>query len=494
MTTLPVLARRAGVGALDADHLVRLTTSWGMLADLCFSDLLLYVPVTAEPPGPDGVEPEPKYMIVAQVRPATSRTLYSRDLVGTVVPASSTPGITQCMTTGHIAFRESRLMHADEHRVSFCIPVRHHDKVVAVMVREYELNSKRVRGELEREYVSLFERFANMITRGEFPFYVDEPAEAPRVGDGVMVLDQEGNIIFMSPNAASALHRLGHFAARVGDPFSELGIEMTAADRARVTRLPVVEEVETRPDSIIIFHAIPLLAEGEYTGALILMRDITELRRRDRLLLSKDATIREVHHRVKNNLQTISSLLRLQARRIDSDAGKGALMEAERRIRSMALVHEILSRDVGDQVDFHEVVAAIVQLAHESVPPGLVLDIKVVGAAGELGAARATPLALALAELIQNSIEHAFGGRDEGQEARSGNITIAFDRGEERLDIAVTDTGVGFPEGFDPEGSSSLGLAIVRSLVTTQLGGSIRFESQGGAKVLIEVPVEPSFE
>lgn len=494
MTTLPVLARRAGVGALDADHLVRLTTSWGMLADLCFSDLLLYVPVTGELRAAEGTESEPKYMIVAQVRPATSRTLYSRDLVGTVVPASSTPGITQCMTTGHIAFRESRMMHADEHRVSFCIPVRHHDKVVAVMVREYELNSKRVRGELEREYVSLFERFANMITRGEFPFYVDEPAEAPRVGDGVMVLDQDGNITFMSPNAASGLHRLGHFSARVGDHFSELGVDMTAAERARVTRLPVVEEVETRPDSIIIFHAIPLLADGEYSGALVLMRDITELRRRDRLLLSKDATIREVHHRVKNNLQTISSLLRLQARRIGSDAGRGSLMEAERRIRSMALVHEILSRDVGDQVDFQEVVGAVVQLAQESVPPGLMLDISVAGAPGELDAAKATPLALTIAELIQNSIEHAFGGREEGRESRSGSITISLSRGEECLYIEVADTGVGFPEGFDPENSSSLGLAIVRSLVTTQLGGSIRFESQGGARVLIEVPVEPGLE
>ena len=169
-------------------------------------------------------------------------------------------------------------------------------------------------------------------------------------------------------------------------------------------------------------------------------------------------------------------------------------MEAERRIRSMALVHEILSRDVGDQVDFQEVVGAVVQLAQESVPPGLMLDISVAGAPGELDAAKATPLALTIAELIQNSIEHAFGGREEGRESRSGSITISLSRGEECLYIEVADTGVGFPEGFDPENSSSLGLAIVRSLVTTQLGGSIRFESQGGARVLIEVPVEPGLE
>ena len=489
MTTLAALVRKAGIDSDDAEHLQKLTASWGMLADLCFSDLILYVPTHYDPRSETLFSTETNYMVVAQARPATSRTLYPRDLVGTVVSAAASPGITQSLNSGYIAFKESRMMHAEEHRVSFCIPVRHNARVIASMVREYEINSKRVRGELERVYVSLFERFANMITRGEFPFDADDPAEAPRVGDGVMVLDADGRVNFMSPNGASALHRLGRHVARVGDLFDDLGLDVAAVSRARGTLSPVVEEVERRPDSTIMFQAIPLLDTGEYAGTLLLMRDITELRRRDRLLLSKDATIREVHHRVKNNLQTISSLLRLQVRRLDSEVGKEALMEAERRIRSMALVHEILSRDVGDQVDFHEVATAILRLAQESVPPDLHLEITLTGSAGELDASVATPLALVLTELIQNSIEHAFAARVESFDDRTGRILVSLSRNAGKLSIEITDTGIGFSDDFDPDGISSLGLSIVKTLVTTQLEGEIFFGRGPGARVYIDVPV-----
>lgn len=481
--------RQAGVDPADSMHLQKLTASWGLLADLCFSDLILYVNANSKGNVNPTVAYIPSYLVVAQARPATSRTLYPRDLVGTVVPIASSPGITQCLSSGHIAFKESRLMHTEEHRVSFCIPVRYNGRVIAAMVREYEMNSKRVRGELERVYVSLFERFAEMITRGEFPFESDDPAEAPRVGDGVLVLDANDGVTFLSPNGASALHRLGRHVARPGENFEDLGIGTSALTRAKAILEPIVEEVEHRPDTTVMFQAIPLLNDNGYSGALILVRDVSELRRRDRLLLSKDATIREVHHRVKNNLQTISSLLRLQARRLDSSVGKEALREAERRIQSMALVHEILSREVGDQVDFQEVVAAIVYLARESASPNFQIEINAEGSAGELEASVATPLSLALTELVQNSLKHAFNSSDELLGERCGTIRIVLDRGYDELTIDVSDSGVGFPSTFDADDLSSLGLSIVQSLVTTQLGGKIEFYSDNGAHVVIKVPM-----
>lgn len=489
MTTLAGLAHRAGIAPEVVAHLQKLTSAWGLLADLCFSDLILYVPTYFDLSNPAQPSSELNYMVVAQVRPATSRTLYPKDLVSSVITASSAPGITQCLSSGHIAFKESRVPHSDEHRVSFCIPVRHDGVVVAAMVREYELNAKLVRGELERIYVSLFERFANMITRGEFPFSSDGLAEAPRVGDGAMVVDEDDVITFMSPNGASALHRLGSHVARVGDTFASLGLDLGVIARARLNLEPVVEEIEKKPVTTVMFQALPLLNLGEYSGSLVLLRDVSELRRRDRLLLSKDATIREVHHRVKNNLQTISSLLRLQIRRLTSEDGKEALREAERRIRSIAVVHEILSRDVGDVVDFGEVISAIVDLAHESVPPDLHLEITISGSPGELDATVATPLALVLTELIQNSIEHAFSSRDESAGERSGHIKLTFSRRLASLIIEISDSGVGFKEGFNPKEITSLGLSIVDSLVTSQLCGEISYGSQQGAHIRVRVPV-----
>ena len=141
---------------------------------------------------------------------------------------------------------------------------------------------------------------------------------------------------------------------------------------------------------------------------MVLVRDVTDLRRRDRLLMGKDVAIREVHHRVKNNLQTISSLLRLQSRRLPKGDARHALEEAERRVRSIAVVHEILSRDTADEVDFNDILPSLVRMAEDF--SGAFAPVKVTwsGEAGEMGAQVATPLAVALNELVQNAVEHAF--------------------------------------------------------------------------------------
>ena len=203
------------------------------------------------------------------------------------------------------------------------------------------------------------------------------------------------------------------------------------------------------------------------TGAVVLMRDISELRRRDRLLLSKDATIREIHHRVKNNLQTISSLLRLQGRRLSSPEAKAAVEESVRRIRSIALVHEILSHEAGDDVPFIEIVRPLVRMVEEALlSPEHPVDIKITGDAGKLPATIATPLAVVLNELLQNVVDHAYPA---AADLDSGHVLLELDNDEAELRVRVTDDGAGLPEGFSLEGSTGLGLSIVRTLVTTEL-------------------------
>ncbi len=118
----------------------------------------------------------------------------------------------------------------------------------------------------------------------------------------------------------------------------------------------VDRDTEVGTDEVtLILRSIPLRPAGERIGALVLLRDVTDLRRRDRELVTKDATIREIHHRVKNNLQTVAALLRLQARRIDQPEARAALEEAVRRVGSIAIVHETLSQAVEEHVDFDEV-------------------------------------------------------------------------------------------------------------------------------------------
>ena len=287
-----------------------------------------------------------------------------------------------------------------------CLPVTYQGTVMAVVARVGPL-AKRRTGRLERVYGDLYRRLAAMVAAGEFPHAGEEvmTEDAPRVGDGLLVTDVEGRITYASPNAMSALHRMGVSEAIEGHRLSEVGVEGQTVEAALATGLPVIEEVERRPDVVVLVHCTPLLDAGTVTGVMVLMRDVTDLRRLDRLLLSKDAAIREVHHRIKNNLQTISSLLRLQARRLEEGEGRTALREAERRVRSIAVVHEILSRDPGDQVPFGEIVEALVRMIEDSLVSGQDIQILVSGEAGDLSADVATPLAVALAELLQNAVE-----------------------------------------------------------------------------------------
>jgi two-component sensor histidine kinase len=205
------------------------------------------------------------------------------------------------------------------------------------------------------------------------------------------------------------------------------------------------------------------------------------------LLLSKDAAIREVHHRVKNNLQTISSLLRLQARRLAAGQGKGALEEAERRVRSIALVHEILSRDASDQIDFNDILPSLLRMAEDLVSPERPMRVGYDGEAGELPAEVATPLAVVLTELLQNAAEHAFPpGVYPGLPLQ---VHVGLKRDDGELLVEVRDNGTGLPDGFSIEDTSSLGLSIVRDLVTTQLEGRIAMSSDQGTVVDVVLPI-----
>jgi two-component sensor histidine kinase len=464
-------------------HAQRLVASWQPLADLCFSDLLFLAPVEGE----EGH----RFVVLAHVRPTTGQTLYPVDLVGTVVQELERPLVARAWRTGEIVYGDGTVLGSRERSRVQCIPVRCGEQLIGVVTRETTTTSGRRPGELERFYLDVFDRFARMMTEGSFPFPRDEVEadEAPRVGDGVIVLDADRRIRFASPNAVSSLHRMGIHAYTQGLTLGEMGIAQDAVDTSFRLRVPVSEEIE-RGETAMLTQALPLLEHGEPVGAALLLRDVTDLRRRDRMLLSKDATIREIHHRVKNNLQTIAALLRLQARRLTSREARDALEESERRIRSIAIVHETLSRDAGDVVPFDDIARPLARVVEETVSsPDVRIRFGVIGDAGELRGEMATPLAVVLNELMQNAADHAYPRVDEG--VVEGQVRVQLQRGGGELRVDVIDDGIGLPPGFSLERSSGLGLSIVHTLVTSELGGSIEMCDEGGTRVTVRVPLHP---
>ncbi len=460
MATLADVARQHTALTSDQlEHLHQLVAEWGFLADLSFADLLLYVPTAGG-----------GWVVAAQVRPSTSRTIYLEDYVGQ--PANEAkPVLDRVLETGAMCEGDIEVEGLAEPARMLGIPVRFHGDVVAVLAREASTRNTRMLGELERTYHAVFERFAVMVAEGAFPSEgpLEDSSAAPRIGDGAILLDEEARVRYASPNAMSTFHRVGITANAVGMRLAELGFNDSSARRALETRRPVIEEFEQTPEIALLARCLPIMAGGEVTGGLLLVRDVTEVRKRDKLLLSKDATIREVHHRVKNNLQTISSLLRLQARRLQSAEAKAAVNESVRRIRTIAVVHETLSREAGDDVNFLDIVRPLLRLSEEGLQSqDRPIRFTLHGDGGRLPTTVATPLSVVLIELLQNAIEHGFPEGSDG-----GDVVVQLGRAGRMLSIGVINDGAGLDPAFELNRATGLGLSIVRTLVTTELGGTI---------------------
>lgn len=500
--TMPLLVdlaeRHTALSDDEIAHLQRMVAGWGLLADLCFADLLLFAPLgvrdPALPAAPSPGSAPPRFVVLGQVRPTTNQTLYRADEVGRVVDGEDRPLLARAFVRDEMIEGETASNVLRERVRVQCIPVRRNGRLVAVMTRETPTTLGRQAGDLERVYIEVFNRFARMIALGEYPYEVEDGGteEAPRVGDGAIVLDETARVEFVSPNAVSALHRAGIHQNAEGMRMGELGLDEGMIRDAFAKVIPVTEEVETGWGSVLVVRCLPLLERGTVAGAMVLLRDISELRRRDRLLLSKDATIREIHHRVKNNLQTISALLRLQARRLSSPEAKEAVEESVRRIASIAVVHDILAREAGEDVPFLDIIRPLLRTLEEGLlSPHKRVRFTVAGDGGKLPAVVATPLAVVITELLQNVVEHAYPEPDDG-ETVTGSVVVGLSNDGRRLTVQVVDDGAGLPPGFTLDSSSGLGLSIVKTLVETELGGTIVMRpggSRGGTETELVVPI-----
>ncbi|HVL98709.1 MAG TPA: histidine kinase N-terminal domain-containing protein [Egibacteraceae bacterium] len=455
-----LLAERSSLDVRAVDHLLLLLADWQLLADLSFADLLLFVPET-------GVSP-PAYLCAGQMRPYTAQTIYHEDLVGTSFPVRDRPMVGRALAEGRVIRDADPDWSTGVPVREEAIPVRFDGRLIAVVTREANVSTARSPSQLELTYLQSAGELAQMLADGTFPYRGDDPQErelSPRVGDGIMRLNADGVVTYASPNAISAYRRLGSLPNVVGRELSSFDPGHAELAAGLAGGVPVETEIEDQ-GAVVQRRLLPLIGQGGVVAGLLLVREVTELRRHERALRVKDATIREIHHRVKNNLQTVASLLRLQSRRLRSQEAREALTESVRRISSIALVHETLSQESRQRVNFDKVARRVIDMLSDGlVNPDVPVVFETHGAPGDLPAEVATPLALVLTELLQNSVEHGFP-------EKGGKVTITFERGPVTLRVLLADDGVGLPEGETLEARANLGLQIARTLVETELGGT----------------------
>lgn len=489
MATLRELLRdRTILQEPDVEWLQLLVGDWQLIADLSFADLILWVRAVD-----DG------WTAVAHVRPTTGQLVFVEDQVGQTAVAGRTHELLEEAAQEHriIRARQVAAGSQDAGREEY-IPVVRDGQVVSVLTRHTNLLTTRTPSRLEITYLATADALCRMVTSGEFP----HPAAptglrrgAPRVGDGVIRLDVDGLITYASPNGVSALHRLGHHDEVVGVSLAQIvtdnirdaypvdeGLPLVVTGR-QPWRTEVVSGGTT-----VSMRAIPLTEAGQRFGAIVLLRDVGELRRRERELMTKEATIREIHHRVKNNLQSVAALLRLQARRVPEGDARIALLEAERRVGTIAAVHDQLSQGLDETVDFDQIAQRGLRAVIEVSANGVPVETETEGSFGRLRAEDATALAMIMSELVQNAIEHGLG-------ATGGTIRISVDRGADdsgraMVRVVVADDGAGIDPTRRP--GSGLGTQIVQSLIA-DLGGRISWEPNPprGTKAIFTASLRP---
>lgn len=450
----------------DERWLASLVAEWQLWADLSFSDLVLWV--QDEDPG--------IWWAVAQTRPATGPTALESDVVGESFAYEFDEAVLIAGDTGEIcALSENRLQAGIPVDIT-AIPVVRGGRTIAVVECHTNQMGIRMPGELEDGYREAAALIAGMVHRAEFPLEGQpfNQETTPRVGDGVIRIDAAGTVLQATPNAITCYRRLGLQSHPLHENLPAL-TQRLAGDPTDVVGeswqslfLPseVTEFGITGVKGAVRLRVVPLRTPKRGAGAIVLCRDVTELAQLDRKLVSKNATIREIHHRVKNNLQTVAALLRMQGRRMTHPEARDALGEAMQRVSAIAVVHETLSQSFDEVVDFDEVADRVLRMA---ATVSITMDTSGVqtrrtGSFGPVPAQVATNLSLVVTELVQNAVEHgAHGGRS--------NVVMDVARDGERVEVRVSDDGVGLPPDFDVTRTGSLGLSIVRTLVE-EMGGS----------------------
>jgi two-component sensor histidine kinase len=476
-----VIRRHCSLEDEDLEWLTQLVDEWSLLADLAFADLILWVPDVD-----DNV-----FWAAAQVRPTTGPTSLEDDVVGEEIAYDAEHLVTEAYLSREICQTSGNKLHAGIPVDVQAIPVLTDDRVLAVVEMHTNQMGVRAPGALEDAYLEAAQVIAGMVHRHQFPLGGDRrvPWVSPRVGDGMIRVNRAGLIVFASPNALSAYRRLGLTSDLYGEDFVAITRSLLK-ERAPVER-PVAASLSGRGSAEldletsaanVRLRVLPLTGADGPDGLLVMCRDTTELRSRERQLVTKDATIREIHHRVKNNLQTVAALLRLQSRRISSPEAKGALNDAMKRVAAIAVVHEILSQGFDSSVKFDDVADRLLRMVGDVATTGGKVRMVREGSFGYVPADVATSLSLVLTELCQNAVEH-------GLRQQSGEVLVRPLQQDGELVVEVVNFGEPLPEGFTITSSTSLGLSIVSTLVA-DLGGEFRLATEGDATTAtVRVPL-----
>jgi two-component sensor histidine kinase len=444
------------------------------LADFIPADLLIHCPVGDQQ----------HFVTVAEAKPTVRQSFYHRPQVGLHFVPEQNSAIWQAYHSSELAVGPMGKVVTGQPMNQVAYPLVGPNGTLAILVVERNLYEELKHSESKRQlYRTAITRVVKTLIDKASISSIALPAMQP--GDALLLINNRGTIMHANAVALNLARRLGLPEALEGLEWAETFAKKEGHELRQVHTNPVFHEGElVTPNLTVAVRTIPLVPGDYAVDHVMVLHDITELKQKDRELIVKSTLVKEVHHRVKNNLQTVAGLLRLQQRRSPNPEIKAILADSIARIASIALVHEYLSQDDLGVVDLRDLADNLLSSTLQGMldPEKRIQSKLICPKPLTLPSAQATSAALVINELLQNTIKHAFSGRTEGK------VTLSLEDTDEGVVLAIYDNGIGLPEAFDPLKDGNLGWQIIRTLVKDDLHGHLVIERGEGTRISVTVP------
>ena len=476
----------------DVALLHRVVEGLPLTADVSRADLLLFCRWDAQ-----------QLLVGFHAAPRSISSIYVNDATGRVYADQEHPLVARALLSDRPGTQARQILSSGAPVIQQVYPIHNAaNRVIAALLIETNMIESERQRRRDKHFRQAVSWLHGMAVRGEIE--IPEPISRFESLDGIYVVDERSHISYMSGIATNLFRTIGLATDMRGKHVSALeGDDVQLVDNAMQANRCVEMRRETEDGRVWIRTVLPLRAPPtswqrtrrtidrrlpwrrlpwrqsaaletvpQVDGALVMVHNRTEAVQTERELNVKSAMIQEVHHRVKNNLQTIAAILRIQARRCESDEARQHLGDAVNRILSMSVIHEYLSQDEQRAINIRDLCLRISSQAQQvAVNPTQQVRIDVTGPNIRLPAGQATAAALVVNELLLNAIEHGLHGRSQG------NVLIQLEDLGDRVHLMVEDDGLGLPADFQPTQSRSLGLQIINTLVTDDLKGQLAFEA-----------------
>lgn len=416
-------------------------------------------------------------IVVAEAIPSTAKSVYEKPVVGKFAYEAFEPSVIFTLRTGKPMFLNRAITQEGKTVDQSVVPIKGSgNRVIGTLIMEKDI-TELVQRQQKMEALSEATEALSGILMG---LAENRPIIPEMLEESIFFIDQDRKILYCNPSGTNLIQEIREDGNWIG--------------RSLVNYFPYIEPILNDPNELIVQEVkmlnkvfqvkkIELLQQGKMSGTFVIFKNITELREKERELIVKSVAIREIHHRVKNNLQTVASLLRLQMRRGLPEESKVHFEESLNRITSIASVYEIiLSGTNVDDVDLFKLVEKIGNsLVFEADQENKKISITYFGSHIQINSNKAVSVALVVNELIQNCVKHAF------KSIHNGKIEVRFSKKTGHMEIQVIDDG----EGYSPKSKTSLGLEIVKMMIEHDLSGHFSIKrAKRGTIATVKFPLQ----